>query len=94
MNEVLASGVFYGNTESIRNYIPRLLAVARALVLCQEAKFELEVLLDRDAVVLRAPTVTLCHDNMQVYSVRPSIFHLASHSPRVLKLFLFPSQPP
>ena len=53
---LLLQGDFYGNTESTQNYIPRLLAIAGALVLCQEAKFELEVLLDRDAVVLRAPT--------------------------------------
>lgn len=35
--------------------VPRLLAISGALVLGQEAKFELKVLLDRDAVVLGAP---------------------------------------
>ena len=55
-NESLVTRDLYGNNESIQNYIPRLLAISGALVLCQKAKFELEVLLDRDAVVLRAPT--------------------------------------
>ena len=36
-----------------KKILPRLLGVARALVLGQEAELELEVLLDRDAVVLR-----------------------------------------